>query len=777
MMRGISAILGSIFAERQKPRDRAFPAEVQLSASPAAAGLYAPNSRTLMLESVLSQQAGGASPRPVRDDKTDMPASAKIRIGDELRQTKEAVATCGASLARLGDTVTTDYLARLIAVTEGQQCQIAFIGQMNAGKSTLINALVDAPNLLPSEITPWTTVVTNLYFGVPGKPTAGAVFEFFNEEEWRQLSEGGGRVRAITERLMPDFPWHSFQEQVNALRESAERRLGSRYRDLLGKQHAHAALEEGLLARYVAAQSPLADADEEGPAPGEFSTITKAAHIYFDLTNFFYPTVLIDTPGINDPFLVRDEITRQNLERANIFVIVVTARQPLSNVDLDLLRILHGLRKENFIIFVNKIDEVDRFEEHAESIVGRIRALITREFPEAEFTIITGCAEWAAIGLGQDTALQQEVAARHGISSAPALMAVEDSKHFWLPDPGAADAALADAILTRSAIPDLANAISGMLHSGAIAGGLRHTAAVLKTLSENGLARAEAETALMVALAEGAAGGKGDKAAEVAGRLDEASAIATEMAATLGGARAAFESIVAGAGQTLSSAVTRKLANHVRILREGFSPRDGAAVRHALSTELRALLETEFGAVFQETVAAIGREAIEAQTSLAAGVGRVASLLDTRLAYPALPAVKCSPSLAPLGEPLSIEFGGAAYMSSWARLPVEERQRSLTVVEAEFIAIIARLAQSAEEELTRTTRFVLDHLRVNALHAVQITIDRRRALAEDWAGAASDDDTDGRLQRIGERLARLEAEAGAFAQAASAIRLGGKGKD
>jgi hypothetical protein len=97
---------------------------------------------------------------------------------------------------------------------------------------------------------------------------------------------------------------------------------------VLGKQHSFEVVTPGLLERYIAAESPLDDDDTA--SAGEFSIITKAAHIYSDLTSFLYPTVIIDTPGINDPYLIRDEITRQNLERGNIFVIVLTAHQPLS---------------------------------------------------------------------------------------------------------------------------------------------------------------------------------------------------------------------------------------------------------------------------------------------------------------------------------------------------------------------------------------------------------------------------------------------------------------
>src|SRR5262249_50276579 len=45
-----------------------------------------------------------------------------------------------------------------------RSCRIAVIGQIKAGKSTFINALARRPGLLPTDINPWTVVVTALHF-------------------------------------------------------------------------------------------------------------------------------------------------------------------------------------------------------------------------------------------------------------------------------------------------------------------------------------------------------------------------------------------------------------------------------------------------------------------------------------------------------------------------------------------------------------------------------------------------------------------------------------
>src|ERR1700747_3388677 len=77
---------------------------------------------------------------------------------------------------------------------DGQQvladlvCRIAVIGQVKAGKSSFVNALVGRPGLLPADVNPWTTVVTNLHFNCSQAPdgVAGA-FRFFDPDEWEDI--------------------------------------------------------------------------------------------------------------------------------------------------------------------------------------------------------------------------------------------------------------------------------------------------------------------------------------------------------------------------------------------------------------------------------------------------------------------------------------------------------------------------------------------------------------------------------------------------------------
>src|ERR1700730_12457839 len=106
-------------------------------------------------------------------------------------------------------------------------CRIAVIGQVKAGKSSFVNALVGRPGLLPADVNPWTTVVTELHFNCSNAPDGvAAAFKFFDHDEWTMIAHGGGRVRELTERLVPGFPPATLSRPLEAMRLRAKSRLG-----------------------------------------------------------------------------------------------------------------------------------------------------------------------------------------------------------------------------------------------------------------------------------------------------------------------------------------------------------------------------------------------------------------------------------------------------------------------------------------------------------------------------------------------------------------------
>ena len=738
MSRGLVEIIGYIFAGRRKADGHPPAVEMKHPGGGDVASIYARNPHSSILASVLTSQTGPIAgiKRPVAAPSQDNRASTltkTVGAGDELRKARETLLGSGAMLAGFYDQATAGYIRGLLAMIEAQHCRIAFIGQMNAGKSSLINTFVGSPSLLPTEITPWTTVVTNMYFGIPKQPTGGAVFEFFNQSEWQQLAEGSARVRALTERLMPNLPWEDFYRQVSNMREKAQEKLGPRYSELLGTQHVLPVVTLEVLEKYIAAESPLGD--DDGSTAGEYSMITKAAHLYFDIGNFFYPTVVIDTPGINDPFLVRDEITRQNLERANVFVIVVTARQPLSNADIDLLRILRGLRKDNIVIFVNKADELGDGQGHSDAIVDRIRVLLRKEFPGTDIPIVMGSALWAEIAMGDDVEEKRKVAESAGVDAPHAAFDNAAASGFWFSDADYENTRLTDDILMRSHVPDLALAIAEMLRTGPIASGIQYAASVLAAIARSGAARAS-ENAV---LAERLAGG-GDESLQA--RVARAAGILAGIEGSIDTMAGDFDTILHKQNAVMLARLSAHVAAHIADARAA-TPTSGSTTLGGLTVRLRSALELEFLTLFQEALQQVTARSLETEQALRRQVAAAAEALHTVIECPQLPAVKSSPSLAALGEPVATDIGsvmqgqwGAGWLS-----PTEKADAMRAILTTEFEAIVGRLAQAAEDELHRSCGFMLEQIRMTVLQALRTAIEDQQSLLALAAGSLEAADT------------------------------------
>jgi len=324
-----------------------------------------------------------------------------VRVGSSLARLTQELIDVGGLLLEVLEPAGAQIVADAMRGLEHQVCRVAVIGQIKAGKSSFINALVQQPDLLPTDVNPWTTATTNLHFCARQESEDAAVFHFFAASEWEQLAEGGGKLRELTERLVPGFEPELLRRHLSALKTRAAARLGPEFANLLGRQHRFASLSYEILRQYVC-QGDLTGSGAASESAGRYSDITKSADIYLAPGPFDYPITVIDTPGTNDPFLVRDEITRRSLESADLYIVVLTARQALSASDVALLRILRGLHKERIIVFLNRIDELTDIGKDTELILASVQKRLRNEFPGTDIALIPGSAWWANCAVASD---------------------------------------------------------------------------------------------------------------------------------------------------------------------------------------------------------------------------------------------------------------------------------------------------------------------------------------------------------------------------------------
>ena len=308
----------------------------------------------------------------------------------DLKRQFEALQRTLSELGPVLPPVLTEFADAIRTDAAAFEPRISLIGQVKAGKTALANALVGAPDLLPSDVNPWTSVVTSVHLNAEPPGGHAAVFRFFDRPDWDALVESGGRLGEMAGRADADGELKAIAGQVAELQARTSERLGHNYRLLLGQAHRFRDFTPGLVRRYVC----LGD-EMESKTEGRFADLTRSADLFIKAPEFALPVVVEDTPGVNDPFLVREQMTIETLGRASICVLVLSAYQALSTVDLGLMRLLKTLRADQVVIFVNRVDELADRPAEMPRIEASIRSVLRKNGLEGDVPILFGSAVWA----------------------------------------------------------------------------------------------------------------------------------------------------------------------------------------------------------------------------------------------------------------------------------------------------------------------------------------------------------------------------------------------
>lgn len=322
---------------------------------------------------------------------------------DEVR--RQDLIRVAEKMAETASDETQPFIARILSDLKSLKPGIAFVGQIKAGKSRLINGFTGHANFLPSDVNPWTTVVTDLHFGHPSGRVSGGIFHFFDNAQWRALLTEGDEIRDMLPDVEDDYKRQIIEEQIEAMKVRAQKRLGPHYEELLGTTHDFDDLTQDDLARYVSAGADPEDEDAQtdaGAAP-YYSDLTRKAEVFFEQGLFPFPVTVTDTPGINDPLLIREEISHQYLRSSDFFVVVLSAHQAMSQADLKLLRLMQALELGQMVVFVNRVDELNRGVADAKNVHAEVRAGLDRTLDSAKLTVIMGSAQWAHYALTGDS--------------------------------------------------------------------------------------------------------------------------------------------------------------------------------------------------------------------------------------------------------------------------------------------------------------------------------------------------------------------------------------
>jgi len=275
---------------------------------------------------------------------------------------------------------------------------ITVLGQVKAGKTALINAMAGWADLLPSDVNPWTSVVTSLHLNpADDRAETGAKFQFMTEDEWDRLTTKGGRLGELADRAGAEGELHKIEEQINEMREKSRARLGRHFELLMGQEHEYSYFDKNLLERYICLGDDF-DVDAPGGVTGEqgrFADITRSAELYLNCQTVPYRLCIRDTPGVNDTFMMREMVTIKAVRESRICVVVLSATQALTSVDMALIRMITNLKSREVIIFVNRVDELSDPDSQIVEIESSIRETLKAHHGPENAEIIFGSAYWA----------------------------------------------------------------------------------------------------------------------------------------------------------------------------------------------------------------------------------------------------------------------------------------------------------------------------------------------------------------------------------------------
>jgi signal recognition particle receptor subunit beta len=625
-------------------------------------------------------------------------AAAAEQIGAPLARARQQSIACGKSLATLVEPAGRALVHEALDRLQQQALRIAIVGQIKSGKSTLINAFVRQPRLLPTDVTPWTTTVTHMHFGKSApQPGVAAKFEFFSSAEWNDLANGDRRIRELTRHLDPAFESDLLRQHIEAMKQRSVMRLGNDFSGLLGSSHSYASFDTGLLSRYV-----CSGIYSERSNVGQYADITKQAHLYFDRGPFAFPATLTDTPGTNDPSLVRDEITRRSLDQADLYIVVVTARQPLSTADVNLMRLMRGLNSDRIIVFVNRIDDFSDVGYDLAEVLMYVERKLNSEFPGAKIPVIAGSAAWANAALLGDADTLARVQQRPSIRYLELLGLMSRTEFEQTDGSDGGRQRLARALHLASGLPSLYRAVGEYMRVSPAARLQMQTA---RWFGEMARATSKAASVELESLQRPGAMGGNDRTS-----LEREMGVLGEVASNVSRSSQAIQqqyvTIIGEEMSDLRQSLTAVIEGHamnerhvlVSTLKSGGAPStwtlEGVALRRALAEEFKACFDRATDRV------------LALQMKVAPELARLMRVIAPEIPLPAEPEKRLllvpSPSMAALSRFVALDIDDTWWSSLWkGRTSPETYGTQIeALIRSEFQSVADELVATAERALT-----------------------------------------------------------------------------
>lgn len=242
-------------------------------------------------------------------------------------------------------------------LAESETLQIGIVGQVKAGKSSFLNALFfDGENILPRASTPMTAGLTILEYA----DSNSFEVEYFSKKDWDFFDKQHKEYKAIEAECRqqdPNMPEsilkmemeqrtsdavRSAYEMVEACDAAARTKVGA-VKDVVSFR-SHADLQN-VLEQYVGAK-------------GKFTSVVKSLYVKLH-DERLKGLRIVDTPGVNDPVVSRENRTRTFLQSCHGVFLLTSSTDFFGKTDVAFLNHRVGAQGiAKVVLLASKFDSV-----------------------------------------------------------------------------------------------------------------------------------------------------------------------------------------------------------------------------------------------------------------------------------------------------------------------------------------------------------------------------------------------------------------------------------
>jgi predicted GTPase len=211
-----------------------------------------------------------------------------------------------------------------------QKFSIGITGVMNAGKSTMLNALMKE-EILGSAVVPETANLTIVKYD---KQKSAKVF-FWNKQDWENIHRSATQIESIAQFL-----------------EESKKLFGNELETYIQEESLCKDIDIKDLALYTSAEKS-----------GKKCNLVKYVELKSDL-NFLKDGIeIVDTPGLDDPVIQREEITKEYLAQCDLMLHLMNVSQSATLKDVEF--IIDALLYQNIsklLVVITRADTVSKEE-------------------------------------------------------------------------------------------------------------------------------------------------------------------------------------------------------------------------------------------------------------------------------------------------------------------------------------------------------------------------------------------------------------------------------